>query len=54
MPRIAGRRCGAQLCNKHRCSSGHSFTAFLLTKLMRCCRRSRWPGVWMRPRLRAG
>ena len=27
-----GRRCGTQLCNKHRCSSGHSFTAFLLTK----------------------
>ena len=27
-----GRRCGTQLCNKHRCSSGHLFTAFLLTK----------------------
>ena len=32
MLRTAGRRCGTQLCNKHRCSSGHSFTAFLLTK----------------------
>ena len=34
MLRTAGRRCGTQLCNKHRCSSGHSFTAFLLTKRM--------------------
>ena len=36
MLRTAGRRCGTQLCNKHRCSSGRSFTAFLLTKCASC------------------